>query len=169
LAKKSKGIFEFGTCTGKTSYLFAKNSPEDATVVTLTLGPDQLKDYVSESADSQRSTKHAMQESSFTKFLYTGTPEEAKIKQVFCDSKHFDESPYHGKMDLIFVDGSHAKSYVISDSEKAFRMIRPGGLILWHDYRGRWETQDVFRVLNEIAKNKKLVHIQDTSLVAFRA
>ncbi len=63
-------------------------------------------------------------------------PEEEKITQLFCDSKHFDEKPYTGKMDLIFIDGSHAFSYVMSDSEKAFKMIAPNSIILWHDYRG---------------------------------
>ena len=70
-------------------------------------------------------------------------------------------------MDLIFIDGSHAYSYVMSDSEKAFRMLAPNGIILWHDYRGPRETRDVFKALNEIAKVKPLVHLKETSLVAY--
>ena len=39
LAKDAQAIFEFGTATGKTTYLLARNAPGDATVTTLTLGP----------------------------------------------------------------------------------------------------------------------------------
>jgi hypothetical protein len=169
LAKKANNIFEFGTCTGKTAYLFAKNSPENSHVITLTLSPDQVAEYEKDSSDNNKSTKEAKRESVFVKFLYSGMPEEKKITQLFCDSKHFDEKPYAGKVDLIFIDGSHALSYIISDSEKAFKMIAPNGIILWHDYRGPIITVDVFKALNDIAKKKKLVHIKDTSLVAFKA
>ena len=166
LSKKAKTIFEFGTCTGKTAYLMAKNSPENAKVITLTLSPEQLAEYEKGSSDNTRSTKAAIRESTFTKFLYTGTPVEGKVTQVFGDSKHFDEKPYAGKMDLIFVDGSHALSYIYSDSEKAFNMVSPGGLILWHDYTD--DIQDVYRGLNKLSKEKPLYHIEGTSLVMFR-
>src|SRR5258706_12800396 len=43
LAKKARTIFEFGTCTGKTSYLMALNADLNASVVTLTLPPDQVE------------------------------------------------------------------------------------------------------------------------------
>jgi predicted O-methyltransferase YrrM len=169
LAKKANTIFEFGTCTGKTAYLFAKNSTENSHVITLTLSPNQITDYKNDLSDNMKSTKEAKKESVFVKFLYSGTPEEKKITQVFCDSKHFNESSYAGKMDLIFVDGSHAFSYVMSDSEKAFKMVAPNGIIIWHDYRGPIVTRDVFKALNDIAKNRKLVHLKGTSLVVFKA
>ncbi|MBY0433889.1 MAG: class I SAM-dependent methyltransferase [Cyclobacteriaceae bacterium] len=169
LAKKSKRIFEFGTCTGKTAYLFAKNSPPDAQVITLTLAPDQLKEYSKNAHDSDKSTEDALHESAFTDFLYTNTPESRKITQLFGDSKHYDEKHLKDKVDLVFVDGSHAYSYILNDSEKAFEMIAPNGLILWHDYRGPQDTKDVFKALNKILKTKNLQHIEGTSLVAYRA
>ncbi|MBS1950580.1 MAG: hypothetical protein OJF59_000769 [Cytophagales bacterium] len=169
LAKKSTHIFEFGTCTGKTTYLVARNSPANAQITTITLAPDQLSTYEREADDSKKSTDDAVAESAFTRFLYSGTPEEKKIVQLFGDSKHFNEKPFVKKMDLIFVDGSHAYSYVLSDSQKALNMIAPNGIILWHDYRGPQDTEDVFKALNVLAKSKKLVHIKETSLVAYRA
>jgi hypothetical protein len=71
-------------------------------------------------------------------------------------------------MDLIFIDGSHAYSYVISDSEKALKMIAPNGLILWHDYRGPRETRDVFKALNQLSKKIPIKHIRETSLAVYR-
>ncbi|MBL7848660.1 MAG: class I SAM-dependent methyltransferase [Cyclobacteriaceae bacterium] len=168
LAKKAKTIFEFGTCTGKTSYLMALNSSADTKVTTLTLPPDGVETYSTNTGDSSTATRNALKESAFVKFLYTGTPVEPKITQLFGDSKHFDESLYAGKIDLIFVDGSHALSYVLSDSEKAFRMVSPGGIILWHDYRGPSINKDVYKALNGISRSKPLAHIEGTSFIMYR-
>jgi hypothetical protein len=166
-AKKARQIFEFGTCTGKTTYLVARNSPADAVVTTLTLAPDQKDQYTKGSGDNRRNTRAALRESTLTSFLYSGTSVEPKVRQLFGDSKSFDESAYLNRCDLIFVDGSHAYSYVVSDSAKALKMIRPGGLILWHDYVGP-EEEGVFRALNELSVTLPLVHVEGTTFVAYR-
>ena len=167
LAKKARRIFEFGTCTGKTTYLVARNSPADASVTTITLAPDQTDSYVREEGDNRKNVRAALRESKNTSFLYNHTPVEAKVQQLFGDSKAFDESPYLGACDLVFVDGSHAYSYVISDSRKALRMVKPGGVILWHDYVGP-EEEGVFRGLNEIGRELPLVHVEGTTFIAYR-
>ena len=46
----------------------------------------------------------------------------------------FDYSPYHGRVDFVFIDGNHSIRYVASDTEQALKMLAPGGVILWHDY-----------------------------------
>ena len=45
LATGAPRMFEFGTCTGKTSYLWARNQPVGGRVTTLTLAPDQVGEY----------------------------------------------------------------------------------------------------------------------------
>jgi predicted O-methyltransferase YrrM len=170
LAKGSRRIFEFGTCTGRTAYALAANSPDDAAVTTLTLGPDQTDLYQGSPTDDLAAQATALSESRYEDFFYCGTPVEFKVEQLFGDSKAFDESKYQGECDLVFVDGSHAFSYVVSDSRKALRMVRPGGIVLWHDYRGprSEETRGVFEALNELSRELPLVHIRGTSLVAYR-
>jgi hypothetical protein len=168
LAKTANRIFEFGTCTGKTTYLMAANSPPETKIATLTLGPEQLVQYRTDTKDTQTDEKAALEESAFTEFFYTGTPEQSKIEQIFADSKNFDEASHTGQYDLIFIDGSHAQSYVESDSKKALRMVKPGGIVLWHDYRGPMRTQGVFHVLNDLCKKLPLVHLKGTCLVAYR-
>ena len=168
MAKGATLMFEFGTCTGKTAYLWARNLPPDGRVVTLTLAPDQLATYQHQGGDGRRAAKIARRESRFTRFRYSGTDVEKKILQLFGDSKSFDETPYLDACDVVFVDGSHAYSYVISDSRKALRMVKPGGVVLWHDYGARRVVADVFRALNELARTLPLVHIAGTSLVAYR-
>ena len=166
LAKGARRLFEFGTCTGKTAYLWARNQPPDGTVTTLTLGPDQHDAYQAAAKDDPVAERYAKQESRFTRFLYSGTDVEAQIQQLHGDSKQFDDTTYAGSCDVVFVDGSHAYSYVVSDSAKALRMVRPGGLVLWHDYSP--ESPGVFQALNELARRIPLRHIQGTTLVAFR-
>lgn len=168
LAKRARSIFELGTCTGKTAYLLARNAPADASVVTLTLAPDQRDRYTNEATDDRRSVKYALRESRFESFLYTGTAVESKITQLFGDSKEFDETPYARCFDLVFVDGSHAYSYVVSDSAKALAMVKPGGLVLWHDYEGPAQ-EGVFRAINELAQRLPIVHLQGTTFAAYRA
>lgn len=168
LAKRARAMFEFGTASGRTTYLWARNAPPGAEVVTITLPPEQLSRYTADRCDRSRDVRTARRESKFTEFLYSGTPVESRIAQLFGDSKEFDETPYEGRFDLIFVDGSHAHSYVRSDSRKALRMCAPGGIILWHDYRGPRRSGGVFRALNELARELPLVHLAGTTFVAYR-
>jgi precorrin-6B methylase 2 len=171
MSKRAKNMFEFGTCTGHTSYLWARNSAPDAKVVTLTLAPEQISSYQADGSDAKQSFEHAKEASVYTTFRYTGTDVEGKVTQLYGDSKTFDETPYLGAFDLIFVDGSHALSYVISDTAKAMRMLKPGGMIFWHDYtplKGRG-TIGVYRYLNELSRTLPLVHLNRTTLVAYRS
>lgn len=168
LARRAKLMFEFGTCTGKTAYLWARNSPPDARVVTLTLAPDDVASYQQEASDDPSDVKFALSESSHTDFLYSGSAVAQKVEQLFGDSKTFDVSPWQGRCDLVFVDGSHAYSYVVSDSEKALRLVAPGGLVLWHDYGGPRHAPGVYRALNELGQRMPLVRIEGTTLVAHR-
>ena len=166
LAKDARRLFEFGTCTGKTTYLWARNQRADGTVTTLTLSPSQLGSYQSVPGDDPTAEAFARKESRFTRFFYTGTEVEGRVIQLHGDSKQFDDAPYAGSCDVVFVDGSHAYSYVVSDTAKALRMVRPGGLVLWHDYAP--ECPGVFRALNDLAARLPLVHVKGTTLVAYR-
>ncbi|HEY9518454.1 MAG TPA: class I SAM-dependent methyltransferase [Gemmatimonadales bacterium] len=167
VAKDARVMFEFGTCTGKTAYLWARNQPAGGTVTTLTLPPEQADQVEGVAAgDDPVAVAYAREESRFSRFLYSGTAAEARIVQLLGDSKQFDERPFAGRCDVVFVDGSHAYSYVVSDSAKALTMVRPGGLVLWHDYSP--ECPGVFRALNELVQRLPLVHVEGTTLVAHR-
>lgn len=88
--------------------------------------------------------------------------------QLHGDSATFDWSAHVGGAGLVFVDGSHAYDYAKKDSETAMRLIRPGGIVLWHDY-GIWPG--VTQALEELeaARGLGLVNIRGTSLVFWRA
>lgn len=154
LAKKSSCMFEFGTCTGKTSYLWAVNSAPEARITTLTLPPE-----FASPGDV---------ESRFKSFIYSDTPAEMKITQLFGDSLRFDVVGHESRYDLIFVDGSHHYDYVVNDTQKALEMVKPGGLVLWHDYCGAYRNQGVYRALNELSRRVCLRHIKGSTLVFYR-
>jgi predicted O-methyltransferase YrrM len=168
LAKRARALFEFGTCTGKTAYLWARNAPIDAHIVTLTLAPAASGAYQHGAADAAEDARYAIAESAFDRFLYSGTTAEPRITQLYADSKAFDESPYVDWADVVFVDGSHARSYVDSDSAKAMRIVKPGGLVIWHDYAGDHHAPGVYHALNALARELPLRHVKGTTFVVWR-
>ncbi len=170
LSKKALNMFEFGTASGRTTYLWAMNSSSDARVTTITLHPDQQDSYRAESSDNTEGGAAALRESIFTRFVYSGTSVESKVTQLYGDSKVFDETPYLKAFDLIFIDGSHSYSYVKSDTEKALKMLAPGGTIVWHDYRNDLEhTKGVVQHLDYLANSMKICRIFGTSLAVYKA
>ncbi len=169
ISKISKNIFEFGTCSGKTTYLMGLNSPEDAKITSLTLKPDNANEIKKNNYDNKISYRNILNESIYQKFLFSGTNIEKKINVLFINSINFDHSKYLNKMDLIFIDGGHTYSIIKNDTEKSFEMIKPKGIILWHDYvPEKQSAMDVVRYINEISKEKKILKIKNTSLCFFK-
>ena len=73
LSKKSNNIFEFGTCSGKTTYLMALNSNEHTKITSLTLGPNQVKNLNKKNIDNKISFRNIINESIYEKILFSGT------------------------------------------------------------------------------------------------
>lgn len=58
-----------------------------------------------------------------------------RVCQVLCDSREWDTTQYPpGFFDTALIDGGHSQETVTSDTQKALPLLRPGGLIMWHDY-----------------------------------
>ena len=68
-------------------------------------------------------------------------------------------------MDLVFVDGDHSYEAVKNDSEKALRMLAPGGIILWHDFAAK--TPGIVRYMKEFSQQRPVFRLKHTCLVAF--
>jgi predicted O-methyltransferase YrrM len=167
-SKISKKIFEFGTCSGKTTYLMGLNSSDDTRIVSITLNPYDLNNIRKIDKDNKVSFRNIINESVYDKFLFSGKEVEKKIEIIFQNSLNFDYNKYKKEMDLIFIDGGHTYSVVKSDSEKSFEMINKNGIILWHDYvPGKRSSKDIVKYLNEISKQKKIYKIKHTSLCYF--
>lgn len=130
-ARQPLACFEIGTFDGRTTLNIAANTPEEAVIYTLDLPREQmdrtafsLNPYELFAVDKETSGTR-----------YRGTVWEGKIRQLYGDSATFDFTPYQGKIDFVFIDGSHAYEYALSDSRNAISLLRHGkGFILWHDY-----------------------------------
>ena len=155
--------FEIGTFDGRTTENMAANQSADGKCYTLDLPPEGAdkaalplasgdKTYIDKPVSGAR---------------ISAQTKSGKIIQLYGDSGTFDFSPYHGQVDLMFVDGAHSYEYVRSDTEAAWKMVTPGGLVLWHDYASRW-FPGVTRALNELqARDPRfagLRHVENTAL-----
>ena len=169
LSKISKNIFEFGTCSGKTTYLMGLNSDKDTKIISITLSKNEISEVSKKKEDNEVSFRNIVNESIYSKFLFSGEDVEKKIKVIFQNSLEFDHQKYIGKIDLIFIDGGHTYSVVKNDSEKAFSMLSNNGIILWHDYvPGKQSAKDVVKYIHEISKNKEILNIKGTTLAYFK-
>ena len=169
LSKISKNIFEFGTCSGKTTYLMALNSDKDTKITSLTLKPTSINSIKKNEEDNKVSFRNIKNESVYERFLFSGTDVEKKIKIIFQNSLDFNEKKLEKKMDLIFIDGGHTYTVVKNDTEKSFNMLSNKGIILWHDYApGKRSSKDIIKYLGEISKTKKIFHIENTSICYFQ-
>lgn len=127
---EAKSVFEFGTYRGVSITQMALNLPPDARIFTLDLpdGPVRTKLTIADAEDAEiaaHAGKGAL------------VPAELRPRVTFLqqDSATFDERPFAGQMDFVFVDGAHNYDYVKNDSEKAWNMLRKGGIVAWHDFR----------------------------------
>lgn len=115
-------VFEFGTYKGVSTTQLALNLPDGGMVFTLDL-PEDHPVYISY---SQLPSESGMK-------MLVPPALSHKITFLKEDSAAFDTTPYRGTMDLVFVDGFHSFEYVKNDTEKGLEMLRPGGIIAWHD------------------------------------
>ena len=162
-------IFEIGTFNGLTSLTMALNAPASTQLFTLDLPPQQRHETQHAVLDGD---KHFIGAVRLGELFQRGAhpPEEKKITQLLGDSAAFDYTPHINATDFVFVDGSHAYDYVMSDSKNALRLLRNGrGIILWHDYNTFWP--DTIRALEELnlrQEFKPLYHIEGTAFVILR-
>jgi predicted O-methyltransferase YrrM len=74
-------------------------------------------------------------------------------------------------MDFVFVDADHSYRFVKADTERAFQLIRPGGVILWDDYvwnENHPECEGVARCLHELLSQKELKRIAGTRFAVYK-
>jgi Methyltransferase domain len=155
--RKPKVVFEIGTYLGGTTLQIAANS--HAKVYTLDLPPQGQKEYVQPQIYDPELDVFP----DHPGVRFQSSPYADRIHQLFGDSQTYDFTPYHGSVDLVFVDGCHHYESVLHDSQIGLKMVSANGIVMWHDYASY--APGVVRVLNELSRAVPLVHIVGTSLV----
>ena len=165
-AAKPARLFEVGTFDGRTTLAMADNAAPGAIVFTLDLPASGIGGTALRIEDHER---HLIDKpESGARFRALPDVRE-RIIQLWGDSAAYDYAPYVGTCDFVFIDGSHAYDYVMSDSETALRLLSDRGTIVWHDY-GEWPG--VTKALNRLHASDKrfsgLKAIAGTTLVTMR-
>jgi predicted O-methyltransferase YrrM len=66
--------------------------------------------------------------------------------------------------DAAFIDGDHGREAVLHDTALARALVRPGGIIIWHDYHDLG-TVDVKAVLDDMSQiGDTIMHVEQTWL-----
>lgn len=131
-ALKPRTILEFGTYDGCTTWHLLANAAAECRITTidLPLGTQVIG-----------STDEALQGTSHRPFL----PNDPRVRLVEIDSRNW--TPDMHDVDLCFIDAGHSLECVRSDTEKALPLMRPGGLIAWHDATWQRDGYGVNRYL----------------------
>lgn len=140
-AVQPKRHLEFGTWQGFGAKLCAESC--NATIWTINL-PEGEKNrqgvpvYASGGMDERnRLNGEATQTDSgeMIGHLYRNAGYEHRIHQILVDSNQWDTSEFtDGFFDTVLIDGGHDPKTVENDTNNALRLVRSGGLILWHDF-----------------------------------
>jgi hypothetical protein len=161
----ARQVFEIGTFLGGNTLNMALNLPDDARIFTLDLDEQHAVDVKQLPEDAPLTRLHLASQSSLD---FAGTPVAGKISRLVGNSTTFDFSGWRNSVDLSFIDGGHDFATVKSDTENAFEMasIERPSCILWHDYHS-WEYPALTCYLDDLAKERKIFHVEDTTLCAW--
>lgn len=151
----AKKIFEFGTYKGVSTTQLALNIQPDGHVYTLDL-PENHPAY------SLNITKKEERQIAQEAGKGVLIPDILRDHITFLrhDSATFDTFPYENMIDITFIDGAHSFDYVKNDSIKAWKMLKCGGIAVWHDCNPN--HRDVVRYLR--SHPHKVTLIKGTSL-----
>lgn len=140
----AKNIFEIGTFKGRTALNFALNSSDETIVYTMDLPGDNID--ISTLGDADR--RIALE--SNPELEYKGYSVSSKIKQIYANSLTYDFSNFYDRIDLMFIDGGHSFECVSNDTENALRMVKKGGIIIWHDFMNATEYYPVTKIIYDL-------------------
>lgn len=140
----SQSILELGSYRGDTARLIAENTGPDVKICAVDI-------------DEQHGAAY--------RDLPIGRRIQRKTGRIEPSLFAADE-----QFDLIFVDADHDLSSVLHDTAVAFKLLRPQGVILWHDYMHDCYYNGMGGVpeaLNEFQQKHPILSIRGTSLAIY--
>jgi predicted O-methyltransferase YrrM len=134
-------VVEIGTSMGGTLYLWTRVARPDAVIVSIDLpggrfggGYSPLRTPIYRRFARDRQKLHLMRADSH---------ENSTLE-------HVKWLLGGGPIDFLFIDGDHTYEGVKSDWEMYAPLVRPGGLVAFHDVAGDYETTQVKKFWDEI-------------------
>lgn len=157
---KAKWLFEFGTYLGRTTYHLALGENVEK---VFTLDLDAALIYPKEMKLGR--AVQAVHQRGLQGYFFQGQECASHITQLLGDCRTFNYEPYSKKMDFIFIDGGHTYDLVANDSERAFDMLKVGGVIVWHDFA--LKSPGVVSYAKELSSSRSLFWVRNTSLLIY--
>lgn len=151
-----RGVLEFGVNEGRTAKAILQNVPG----IERYQGVDVLPGYVPAMAVQRREVpvKPGHMAKDDLRFELILRPRGS------LDLVSEDVQP----ADAIFIDGDHGWKGVLNDTALATKLVRPGGIVIWHDYHDQG-TVDVRDVLEIMARHTGgFSHVEGTWLAFVR-
>jgi len=156
-------ILETGTYLGVSALAMALNAPPVCRIFTVDLPDEASAGDIPElnAIDQTHITKsrHRVGEAFLRSAMRT------RITQIRADSMSFRAEEQMQNVDFVYVDGGHSLPVVAKDTENAFRVLAPGGTIVWDDYFHLYPDVVVF--LDKLADRYPLHGIQGTNFVIY--
>ena len=89
-----------------------------------------------------------------------------RIKLIWEDTAKLKFADFANKVDFLFIDASHSYENCKNDSYNGHKVIKPNGIIYWHDYAG-WPgvTEALNEYYIEQGKPENMWWFNDTSIV----
>lgn len=151
-------VVEFGTFDGRTTCNLAMNASQ-STVLTIDLPTAE---------DNSNTERRGYGPYVSGERIAKAAPDvRARIIQIREDSRTADLSEWYGQAGLVFIDGGHSVDVCRHDTEQAFKLLRPGGIIGWDDYTPYWPG--VKAVVDELSRRLTLHHLPRYGLVLYIA
>ena len=125
-------ILEIGCGDGGSTAVLACASDESVQLDTV----DPFKPYTEEGTSG---AVEGINEGNFETFLQTARQFGYSRRLLHQAVSSMDaDGLLMGQYDLAFVDGNHSTAYVLNDLKLAWRKLKPGGLLIGHDYTTRF-------------------------------
>lgn len=157
-------VLEIGTYIGSTTIQLAANIPDTGRIYTVDIDPADaahLNGHLSRYDRQLVAKQHAQIGSVFREH-----PLASRICQIIGDSARIDYRQYVDHFDLAYIDGGHSYTQVRGDTEAVLPLMRPGGVVFWHDYEPL--CPGVVHYLHELSRTLPVRHIKGTQLAVVR-
>ena len=117
---------EFGTWEGFGATLVGQSTGAEIWTMNLPQG---------ESGGDRESLYASSDAGASIGWRYRAAGLERRVHQLLCDSRDFETNGFAADFfDTVLIDGGHTPDLVENDTDKALRVLRPGGLCIWHDF-----------------------------------
>jgi predicted O-methyltransferase YrrM len=122
LVENPQVMVEIGVNTGRTACVILREFPLLQRYIGIDLEQGQMPVNESQASEVPRNPgEHAMSDPRFSLML----PHRGSLDLMAADLGHAD---------AVFIDGDHSAEIVMHDTALARAILRPGGIIIWHDY-----------------------------------